>query len=133
MMGSAQPLHQHSNHSPLLAVQLTPHWISETITLSFLDLKMPTPTPKNHLAAELLRDALLEIRHEARKSRSRKIEKLADLVNNIPTALVEDRFDVDRFLKHALKFRSEFTDDSLFDYALRAREMKHLIKTSKPR
>lgn len=94
---------------------------------------MKTPSPKNVLAAELLRDALLEIRHEARKDRSRKIEKLADLVHNIPTALVEDRFEIDRFLKQALKFRLEFAEDSLFDYALKAREMKQVAKKSNQR
>lgn len=80
--------------------------------------------------SELLRDALLEIRHEARKSKSKKIEQLADLVHNLPTAITEGRVNSTRFVCQALKLRSEFPE-MLFDYALKAREIRSELKAGK--
>ncbi len=81
---------------------------------------MPTENSTERTVAELLRNALLEIRYLSRKLGDSRIEQLADVFHNIPTALVEGRLDTST-LKAELR---ALGNEGLYPFASRADDLE---------
>ena len=92
---------------------------------------MPAQSRRNSLLAELLQDAIIEIREEGRNLKSKKIEYLADVILTIPSALTEDRSCTSRLVKQALRFRSRIGQMSSHDFVLKARQIRAVEAASR--
>ena len=67
--------------------------------------------------AKMLHEALVEIRLVARSGNATRAGELADVFHNLPTYLVGDEFDAERFGSQLLDYQiKHYQDSSRFDF-----------------
>lgn len=69
-----------------------------------------------HVAAQILRAALLDIRRLCRKGHSDQAAALADAVHNVPTRILSDELRRDRLMSDLLSYQEAYPERNTYDY-----------------